>query len=148
MNCSYIYVQNISRGYLQLLLKHKIYSLWKIETCVLLLLKLLFPALTTEESSEQTVFAGSYVNVALSNIDLENISIGYVLCDIEKPIPVTTKFEARIVIFNIVLPITKGYTVRIFLYLGSTLSTVSQILKTYNSNFSSYYIYSVSWTVL
>lgn len=72
-------------------------------------------ALTTEESSEQTVFAGSYVNVALSNIDLENISIGYVLCDIEKPIPVTTKFEARIVIFNIVLPITKGYTLLLHL---------------------------------
>lgn len=67
----------------------------------------------TEEGSEQTVFAGSYVNVVLGHVDLENISVGSVLCDIENPIPVTTKFEARIVIFNIVLPITKGYTVSI-----------------------------------
>lgn len=70
-----------------------------------------FTALTIDDCSEMTVYAGSYANVVLANVDLENINVGNVLCDVENPIPVTTHFEARIVIFNIVLPITIGYTV-------------------------------------
>jgi len=71
-----------------------------------------FPvALLIDERSETCVYAGSYANVIFANIDLESINVGNVICDVENPISVTTHFEARIVIFNIVLPITIGYTV-------------------------------------
>jgi len=38
-------------------------------------------------------------------------SIGNVLCSIQHPVKVATKFEARVIIFNIEVPITTGYPV-------------------------------------
>lgn len=38
-------------------------------------------------------------------------SIGSVLCSIQHPVKVATKFEARIIVFNIEVPITIGYPV-------------------------------------
>ncbi|CAG2060420.1 unnamed protein product, partial [Timema podura] len=43
--------------------------------------------------------------------DMQNVSVGYILCDPVKSISVTSHFEARIVVFNITVPITKGYSV-------------------------------------
>ena len=38
-------------------------------------------------------------------------SIGSILCSIQYPVKVATKFEARVIIFNIEIPITVGYPV-------------------------------------
>jgi translation elongation factor EF-1alpha len=59
----------------------------------------------------QVAFAGDQVSVTLSGIDLQNVSVGYILCDPTQPIPVTSHFEARIIVFDIKIPITKGYSV-------------------------------------
>lgn len=56
-------------------------------------------------------FAGDQVSAALNGIVIQNVSIGYVLCDLSQPITVSTKFEARIVVFNLTVPITLGHTV-------------------------------------
>lgn len=53
-------------------------------------------------------YAGDRVNLTLSNYDIQNINVGYILCDPASPVPVTSRFEARIVIFNINVPITIG----------------------------------------
>ncbi|GFT52653.1 HBS1-like protein [Nephila pilipes] len=63
---------------------------------------------------EQTLsygFAGDHVMLQLSGIDISNVSSGSMICSIEKPVKVATKFEARLVIFNISVPITKGFPV-------------------------------------
>jgi translation elongation factor EF-1alpha len=42
---------------------------------------------------------------------LKPCSIGNLFCDPEKPIPTATRFRAQIVVFNIDVPITKGFPV-------------------------------------
>lgn len=56
-------------------------------------------------------FSGDQATITLSGIEIQNVSIGNVLCDPHQPVPVSNKFEARIVVFNIAIPITKGYSV-------------------------------------
>ncbi|XP_035212374.1 HBS1-like protein isoform X1 [Stegodyphus dumicola] len=68
-------------------------------------------AITTDESSLQHGFAGDHVILQLSGTDMNNVASGSMICDIERPVKVTTLFEARLVIFNISTPITKGYPV-------------------------------------
>ena len=40
--------------------------------------------------------------------DQNSVSSGMVCCDPSYPIPITARFQARIVLFNIDMPITKG----------------------------------------
>ncbi|XP_031356184.1 HBS1-like protein isoform X2 [Photinus pyralis] len=67
--------------------------------------------LSIEEVSQQTVFAGDQVSVTLSGIDIQNVSIGYILCLPQNPVQIASNFQARIVVFNVTVPITKGYSV-------------------------------------
>ncbi|KAK5639855.1 hypothetical protein RI129_010666 [Pyrocoelia pectoralis] len=67
--------------------------------------------LAIEEVSQQTVFAGDQVSVTLSGIDIQNVSIGYILCLSQNPVQIASKFQARIVVFNVTVPMTKGYSV-------------------------------------
>eukprot|EP00095_Tigriopus_kingsejongensis_P001730 maker-scaffold514_size150699-snap-gene-0.26 protein:Tk01730 transcript:maker-scaffold514_size150699-snap-gene-0.26-mRNA-1 annotation:"GG14552" len=55
-------------------------------------------------------YAGDHCALVLSGPDMASLATGMVLSDPQDPIPMTKRFEARIVIFNIDLPITKGYT--------------------------------------
>lgn len=70
-------------------------------------------AVSIDEISHQVVFAGDQVTVTLSGVEMQNMSIGYILCDPNYPVPVSSKFEARLVVFNVTVPITKGYSVNI-----------------------------------
>lgn len=63
--------------------------------------------------SRSTAFAGTYVSVVLTNVDVESMCVGHVLCDLQHPIPVSNRFEAKIVLFDLIYPITKGYPVSI-----------------------------------
>ncbi|XP_063227259.1 protein HBS1 isoform X2 [Bacillus rossius redtenbacheri] len=68
-------------------------------------------ALTLDETPTQVAFAGDQVTATLAGVDMQTASVGDVLCDPAHPVPVTAHFEARIVIFNITVPITRGYSV-------------------------------------
>lgn len=69
--------------------------------------------LSINDMSTNFAFAGDQVSVTLSGVDMQNVSVGYVLSDPVHQVPVTTRFEARIVVFNIKVPITKGFPVLI-----------------------------------
>jgi len=71
----------------------------------------LIKAVTVDDSPISVGFAGDNVIVSLTGIDITNISIGSILCDPLNPVETTTRLRARIVIFNISLPITTGYPV-------------------------------------
>ncbi|KAF8796514.1 HBS1-like protein [Argiope bruennichi] len=68
-------------------------------------------AISADERSLTYGFAGDHVMLQLSGVDFNNISTGSMLCSIDKPVKVTSRFEARLVIFNISVPITKGFPV-------------------------------------
>lgn len=56
-------------------------------------------------------FAGDHVNVTMSGMDMANIHIGSGLCDPSAPSKSATRIRAKIVLFNMEVPITKGFPV-------------------------------------
>ena len=74
-------------------------------------------------------FAGDHVVLTLTGPDQSSVSTGMVLCDPSHPAPITAKFLARIVVFNIETPITKGkFTVKVLVF-----------------NFSCLHLFPLSW---
>lgn len=61
-----------------------------------------------DDITRTSVFAGDHVAVILSGVDVSNISVGGILCDISNPIPMTQRIQVRIIVFNIKIPITVG----------------------------------------
>ena len=53
-------------------------------------------------------FAGDHVTIGLVGPDINSLTPGMVLSDPASPVTVTARFKARIVVFNIDVPITKG----------------------------------------
>lgn len=68
-------------------------------------------ALQIDEIPQTNAFAGDQVSVTLSGVDMSTVSVGSVICDPQNPIPVTNRFQARILVFNVTVPITIGYPV-------------------------------------
>ncbi|XP_041974061.1 HBS1-like protein [Aricia agestis] len=69
--------------------------------------------LSINEMTCNSAFAGDQVTVTLSGVEMQNVSVGFVLSDPIQQVPVTTRFEARLVVFNVKVPITKGFSVLI-----------------------------------
>lgn len=66
-------------------------------------------SITIDEGSRTKAFAGDQIVVTLSSaVDVSSISVGYFLCDLINPIPVATRFQVRIITFNVKVPITIG----------------------------------------
>ncbi|KAH8408084.1 hypothetical protein KR222_003048 [Zaprionus bogoriensis] len=68
-------------------------------------------SLALDELSQTSVFAGDQISVTLAGVDMNNITVGCIICDPQQPIPVTTRFQCRIIVFNVKVPITMGYPV-------------------------------------
>lgn len=69
-------------------------------------------AISVEEVPKQVAFAGEQAAITIAGTDMQNVAVGYILCDPKAPVPIASKFQARIVIFNVTVPITKGFPVR------------------------------------
>ncbi|KAK6640056.1 hypothetical protein RUM43_008333 [Polyplax serrata] len=67
--------------------------------------------ITIDESPVQAAYAGDGISLTLANYDIQHMNVGYILCDPTNSVPATSRFEARIVVFNISTPITTGYPV-------------------------------------
>ena len=67
----------------------------------------LFAGLQLEDKIVQTAFAGDHVEVCLSNVDEVSLFTGVVLCEPDSLVPVVSRIQARIVVFNtLAIPIT------------------------------------------
>ena len=65
-----------------------------------------------EEQSMQMCFAGDSVILNVTNVDPNNITVGNFVCDCNNPpIPVSDRIKAKIVLFNLEIPIIKGFPV-------------------------------------
>ncbi|XP_014615381.1 PREDICTED: HBS1-like protein isoform X1 [Polistes canadensis] len=67
--------------------------------------------LQADDMSIVNAFAGDHISLTLSGIDQQNVGVGDIICNPQNPVPVTTCFQAHIVIFSIAVPITKGFPV-------------------------------------
>ncbi|XP_076758887.1 translation elongation factor EF-1alpha (GTPase) HBS1 [Xylocopa sonorina] len=67
--------------------------------------------LQADEVSVTNAFAGDHVSLTLSGIEQQNVGIGDIICNPQNPVPVTTCFQAHIVVFAVKIPIIKGLLV-------------------------------------
>ncbi|KAK0453278.1 P-loop containing nucleoside triphosphate hydrolase protein [Armillaria borealis] len=65
-----------------------------------------------EEESASWAMAGSNATLFLTGIDPIHLAVGSVLCPPTDVVPLATNFTARIIIFDVQLPITAGASVR------------------------------------
>lgn len=67
--------------------------------------------LSIHDEPVQLACAGDHSTLVLSGLDMMHVGLGTVLCPTRSPIKCTTKLKARILVFNIRVPITKGFMV-------------------------------------
>ncbi|XP_031826567.2 translation elongation factor EF-1alpha (GTPase) HBS1 isoform X1 [Nomia melanderi] len=67
--------------------------------------------LQVDEVSATNAFAGDHVALTLSGIEQQNVGIGDIICNPQNPVPVTTCFQAHVVVFAVKIPIVKGLPV-------------------------------------
>ncbi|XP_014788283.1 HBS1-like protein isoform X2 [Octopus bimaculoides] len=75
--------------------------------------------ITLNDEPKQCAFAGDHIILTLVGIDMNNVSVGNFLCDASNPMKSATKIRAKVVVFNIEVPITRGYP-SIFHYQSTT----------------------------
>ncbi|XP_015790526.1 HBS1-like protein isoform X2 [Tetranychus urticae] len=69
-------------------------------------------AISVDDNPLTQAFAGDQIALTLTGCDVANIATGNILCDLTDPSPATTRFLAKIVVFNNVqVPLTKGVPV-------------------------------------
>ena len=63
-----------------------------------------------DDQSLPMCFAGDSVILNISNVDIEHLSVGNVVCDVHAPlVQVSDRLKARIVLFNLEIPLIKGF---------------------------------------
>ncbi|XP_023211775.1 HBS1-like protein, partial [Centruroides sculpturatus] len=85
--------------------------------------------ISIEENSVLQAFAGDHVGLSLLGADMNKITIGSIACDPNNPIQVTTRFQARIVVFGIEIPITKGFPVILHYQSMSEQAVVKKLIS-------------------
>ena len=81
-----------------------------------------------------TARAGDLVTCSISGMDMDNVKIGCILCPVDFPIPLAAVFLAQIVVFDVDVPVTKGYQAT--MYVGSSAEpvTLTKLLCTVNKS--------------
>jgi len=79
-------------------------------------------------------FAGDHVVLTLTGPDQTSVNPGMVLCDPTSLVPVTNKFQARVVVFNIDMPITKGFPVIIHYGSVSEQGNIKKLVSLLNKS--------------
>jgi len=87
-----------------------------------------------EQMDSLTGFAGDHVVLTLVGPDQASVTAGMVLCDPSQPVPVATRFQARVVVFNIEVPITKGYPVVLHYGCVSEQATIKKLVSQLNKS--------------
>uniref|UniRef100_A0A3P8UUD4 HBS1-like protein n=1 Tax=Cynoglossus semilaevis TaxID=244447 RepID=A0A3P8UUD4_CYNSE len=73
--------------------------------------------------------AGDHVSLTVTGMDIIKINVGCVFCDPKEPIKVCTRFKARILLFNIEVPITQGFPVLLHYQTVSEPATIRKLVS-------------------
>jgi elongation factor 1 alpha-like protein len=83
-----------------------------------------------EENFVTWAASGSNVVLNLTSIDPVNLSIGSILCPQNDLTPLATTFTAKIIVFDIAVPITAGSSVEIFHHSRDVPATTVKLIST------------------
>jgi len=83
-----------------------------------------------EDASVPWAAAGSNATLYLTAIDPVNLNIGSVLCPPSDLVPLATHFTARIIVFDIQVPITAGASLEVFHHSRDVPANMVKLLST------------------
>ncbi|KAF7978351.1 hypothetical protein HWV62_997 [Athelia sp. TMB] len=85
-------------------------------------------SIDVDDDSRPWAAAGTSVTLNLVSIDPAQVNIGTVLCSITETIPLATVFSAKIIVFDIQVPITAGASVELFHHSRDVPATISKLV--------------------
>uniref|UniRef100_A0A669B3W4 HBS1-like protein n=1 Tax=Oreochromis niloticus TaxID=8128 RepID=A0A669B3W4_ORENI len=85
--------------------------------------------ITLHDEALDWAAAGDHVSLTLTGMDIIKINMGCVFCDPKEPIRVCTRFRARVLIFNIEIPITQGFPVLLHYQTVSEPATIRKLIS-------------------
>ncbi|XP_030261060.1 HBS1-like protein isoform X1 [Sparus aurata] len=110
----------IEAGYIQT--GEKILAMPPNETCNV-------KGITLHDEALDWAAAGDHVSLTVTGMDIIKINVGCVFCDPKEPIRVCTRFRARILLFNIEVPITQGFPVLLHYHTVSEPATIRKLIS-------------------
>ncbi|KAJ6567175.1 P-loop containing nucleoside triphosphate hydrolase protein [Mycena vulgaris] len=87
-------------------------------------------SIEVEEENVPWAVAGSNLTLALVSVDPIQLTIGSVLCPPTDPVPLASVFTARIIIFDVQVPIISGAMVELFHHSRDVPATFSKLIAT------------------
>ncbi|KAI0698632.1 P-loop containing nucleoside triphosphate hydrolase protein [Cytidiella melzeri] len=87
-------------------------------------------AIQAETENLQWAAAGFNVTIYLTSVDPIHLNIGSVLCPTNDVIPLATAFTARVIVFDIEVPITAGASVELFHHSRDVPASISKLSAT------------------
>ncbi|PPR03834.1 hypothetical protein CVT26_000832 [Gymnopilus dilepis] len=88
-----------------------------------------FAAIEIDDQPAPWAASGSNISLHLVSIDPVNVNIGSVLCLPTELVPLATVFTARIVVFDIEVPITAGASVELFHHSRDVPATTTKLIS-------------------
>ncbi|KAF2369058.1 Translation elongation factor EFTu/EF1A C-terminal [Trinorchestia longiramus] len=88
----------------------------------------------TSSSSPGSLFAGDSGTLTVSGVEPDELMVGNFLCDPANPMQKTTSLRARVVVFNVVVPIIKGTQVEFHLQSVCEPATVRKLVSQINKS--------------
>ncbi|XP_071964464.1 HBS1-like protein isoform X3 [Antedon mediterranea] len=73
--------------------------------------------------------AGDHTTLTITGIDQMNVTVGNILCSADQPITSCVRFRARVITFNLDIPITKGFQVLMHYQTLSEPATVRKLIS-------------------
>ncbi|XP_029318767.1 HBS1-like protein isoform X1 [Cottoperca gobio] len=110
----------IEAGYIQT--GERILAMPPNETCTV-------KGITLHDEALDWAAAGDHVSLTVTGMDIIKINVGCVFCDPKEPVRVCTRFRARILLFNIELPITQGFPVLLHYQTVSEPATIRKLIS-------------------
>ncbi|XP_072912425.1 HBS1-like protein isoform X1 [Hemitrygon akajei] len=85
--------------------------------------------ITLHEEPLDWAAAGDHVILTVTGVDIIKINVGCIFCDPKAPIKTCTRFRARVLIFNIDIPVTQGLPVLLHYQTLSEPCTIRRLVS-------------------
>ncbi|XP_076874765.1 HBS1-like protein isoform X2 [Brachyhypopomus gauderio] len=85
--------------------------------------------ITLHDEALDWAAAGDHVSLTVTGMDIIKINVGCVFCHPKEPIRACSRFRARILLFNIEVPITQGFPVLLHYQTVSEPATIRKLIS-------------------